>query len=379
MQRAVSYTHLDATAKQLAEQEGVDLRLYRVIYQAIEDVEAAMKGMLDPIFEEKVIGLSLIHISDYAEVMQKSYIDYAMSVIISRALPDVRDGLKPVQRRTLYDMYELGIRYDRPYRKCARIVGDTMGKYHPHGDSSIYEALVVMAQDLSLIHILSALIFSMISKIEVALRVRLVESLLVHGEPLVLQDSSIFKEKKRYWQNMSTVASEIARSNDVFIKHNFDNHDGEVPVWAAVEVLSFGTLSKIIKNLKTGTGSSYSILALNYQYKSKKGNLVKPSQKMLASWIQSVSVLRNMCAHNSRIYNRTIHTTPEILDVDKVVPSPAHNGLYQILLAMKYLRSSDEEWVTFVAAFDKLIQNNIDVVSLTAMNLPADWKAHLSV
>lgn len=85
--------------------------------------------------------------TDYSEIMQKSYIDYAMSVIISRALPDVRDGLKPVQRRTLYDMYELGIRYDRPYRKCARIVGDTMGKYHPHGDSSIYEALVVMAQE----------------------------------------------------------------------------------------------------------------------------------------------------------------------------------------------------------------------------------------
>ncbi len=85
--------------------------------------------------------------TEYSELMQKSYIDYAMSVIISRALPDVRDGLKPVQRRTLYDMYELGIRYDRPYRKCARIVGDTMGKYHPHGDSSIYEALVVMAQE----------------------------------------------------------------------------------------------------------------------------------------------------------------------------------------------------------------------------------------
>ena len=85
--------------------------------------------------------------TDYAEVMQKSYVDYAMSVIISRALPDIRDGLKPVQRRTLYDMYELAIRYDKPYRKCARIVGDTMGKYHPHGDSSIYDALVVMAQD----------------------------------------------------------------------------------------------------------------------------------------------------------------------------------------------------------------------------------------
>lgn len=85
--------------------------------------------------------------TEYSDVMKKSYIDYAMSVIVSRALPDVRDGLKPVQRRTLYDMHELGIRYDKPYRKCARIVGDTMGKYHPHGDSSIYEALVVMAQE----------------------------------------------------------------------------------------------------------------------------------------------------------------------------------------------------------------------------------------
>lgn len=85
--------------------------------------------------------------TEYSDLMQKSFIDYAMSVIVARALPDVRDGLKPVQRRTLYDMYELGIRYDRPYRKSARIVGDTMGKYHPHGDSSIYDALVVMAQD----------------------------------------------------------------------------------------------------------------------------------------------------------------------------------------------------------------------------------------
>ena len=85
--------------------------------------------------------------TEFSEIMEKNYIDYAMSVIIARALPDVRDGLKPVQRRTLYDMYELGIRSDKPYRKSARIVGDTMGKYHPHGDSSIYDALVVMSQD----------------------------------------------------------------------------------------------------------------------------------------------------------------------------------------------------------------------------------------
>ena len=84
--------------------------------------------------------------TEYSEVMQKSFIDYAMSVIIARALPDARDGLKPVQRRVLYDMHELGIKFDTAYRKSARIVGDTMGKYHPHGDSSIYEALVVMSQ-----------------------------------------------------------------------------------------------------------------------------------------------------------------------------------------------------------------------------------------
>ena len=85
--------------------------------------------------------------TEYSDEMQKSFVDYAMSVIVARALPDVRDGLKPVQRRVLYDMSELGIKFDKPYRKSARIVGDTMGKYHPHGDSSIYEALVVMAQD----------------------------------------------------------------------------------------------------------------------------------------------------------------------------------------------------------------------------------------
>ena len=85
--------------------------------------------------------------TEYSDVMQKSYIDYAMSVICARALPDIRDGLKPVQRRVLFAMDELSLNHDKPHRKSARIVGDTMGKYHPHGDSSIYEALVVLEQD----------------------------------------------------------------------------------------------------------------------------------------------------------------------------------------------------------------------------------------
>ena len=82
--------------------------------------------------------------TEYSEEMQKSYMNYSMSVITARAIPDARDGLKPVQRRVLYDMSELRLDHDKPHRKSARIVGDTMGKYHPHGDSSIYETLVLM-------------------------------------------------------------------------------------------------------------------------------------------------------------------------------------------------------------------------------------------
>src|ERR1044071_1197325 len=87
---------------------------------------------------------------DIEEEMKRSYLDYAMSVIIGRALPDVRDGLKPVHRRVLYGMWEAGNRAGRPYKKSARIVGDVMGKYHPHGDSAIYDTVVRMAQDFSL-------------------------------------------------------------------------------------------------------------------------------------------------------------------------------------------------------------------------------------
>ena len=81
--------------------------------------------------------------------MQQSYLEYAMSVIVGRALPDVRDGLKPVHRRILYAMHELGLTPDRPFRKCARVVGDVLGKYHPHGDQSVYDALVRLVQEFS--------------------------------------------------------------------------------------------------------------------------------------------------------------------------------------------------------------------------------------
>ena len=92
--------------------------------------------------------------TEYSEVMQKSYIDYAMSVIVSRALPDVRDGLKPVHRRILYSMHEDGITSDKPYRKCANTVGSVLGRYHPHGDTSVYDAMVRLAQDFSMRYML---------------------------------------------------------------------------------------------------------------------------------------------------------------------------------------------------------------------------------
>ena len=93
---------------------------------------------------EKVIKINI------EEEMKSAYIDYSMSVIVSRALPDVRDGLKPVHRRVLFGMSELGLASNRPYKKSARIVGEVLGKYHPHGDSSVYEAMVRMAQEWSL-------------------------------------------------------------------------------------------------------------------------------------------------------------------------------------------------------------------------------------
>src|SRR3974377_316210 len=89
---------------------------------------------------------------DIEAEMRKSYLDYAMSVIIGRALPDVRDGLKPVHRRILFGMYELGLTSTRPYRKCAKIVGEVLGKYHPHGDTPVYDALVRMAQDFNMLY-----------------------------------------------------------------------------------------------------------------------------------------------------------------------------------------------------------------------------------
>ncbi len=266
----------------------------------------------------------------------------------------------------------------------------TIGYYRLRGYSfqwydnakKAYQPGVSFSDVIALYHFdmeLSRLLLSMIMDIEISLRVRLVESLVIHNDPLVLTDSTVFDDKQLFWKNFGVIAAEIARSNDVFIKHNFKKHDGEVPIWAAVEVMSFGTLSKTIKNLKTGNGSSYSVLAGYYQYKTKKGNMALPSKSMLSSWIQAVSILRNLCAHNSRLYNRTISTAPQLLFADQITPQTKFNGLYQLVLAMKYLRPTDHAWKQFVSAMTALFARYNGKFELSRINFPSDWADHLAV
>lgn len=226
---------------------------------------------------------------------------------------------------------------------------------------------------------LSHLLFGMLTSIEVSLRARFVEALLIYEDSLILSDPAIFADKQTFWRNNATVCSDIARSSDVFIKHNYNQHDGNIPIWAAVEVMSFGTLSKVIKNLKTGTDSAFSRLAEYYRFESANGKLVKPTKNMLTSWIHSATVLRNICAHNGRIYNRTINTLPELPQVDKVIPQPDNNGLYQVLLAMKYLSPTDNDWITFEEKLEDLIEENKDVVKIERLSFPKDWKNHLRI
>lgn len=217
----------------------------------------------------------------------------------------------------------------------------------------------------------------MTCKIEVALRARFCEAMLLSGDPLIYLEPSQFKDKSIFWKNTSSLASEICRSSDVFILHNFTNHDGQIPIWAAVEVMSFGTLSKYIKNLKTGTNSAYQSIAKFYSYSTSKGNIVVPNQDMFTSWIHAVVVLRNICAHNSRIYNRSLSTKPKLLDVDRQNPQPRYCGLYHFLLSMKYLRPSDEAWNEFSHQFLQLLNTYQNDIDLRKLHLPFDWQNHI--
>lgn len=225
---------------------------------------------------------------------------------------------------------------------------------------------------------LSHLLFSYLSQIEIALRVRFVHAFQPMQDVLVLNDPSIFKDKEWYWKNQSTIAGEIARSDDVFILHNYKQYDGAIPLWATVEILSFGMLSKLIKNLKTGSDSAFSRVAQFYKYTNQRGNWITPSQDILTSWIRATSVLRNICAHNSRIYNRSINTYPQLIEADRI-EQPKFNGLYQILLAMKYLRPTDSSWTDFAASLHILLQKYEGVYELQRMNFPIDWAVHFQV
>lgn len=265
------------------------------------------------------------------------------------------------------------IGYYRLRGYCFHLYDNSSKRYRPNTDFS--NILKLYQFDTELSHLL----FGFSTAIEVGLRVHLSEALLIHQDALALNDPQYFSDKKLFWKNAGTLASEIARSSDIFISHNYNHHDGLIPIWAAVEVMSFGNLSKTIKNLKTGQGSSASALLCHYKYKSTRQNIVTPSLQMFSSWTQAVSILRNMCAHNSRIYNRTISTHLQIPAVDQTVPPAQYNGLYQVVLAMKYLRPTDAKWNQFVSELNALFQKYNAVIDMSRINFPPDWKSHLTL
>ena len=226
---------------------------------------------------------------------------------------------------------------------------------------------------------LRGIIFNMTCEIEIALRVRYCNAMLQTGDVFSYLDPMYSKDKEMFWGNASKIASEINRSADVFIKHNHKNHNGQIPLWAAVEVMSFGNLSKHIKNMKDGTDSPYRSLAKYYEYKTPKGNTVVPKNDFLSSWIYSTVTLRNICAHNARIYNRSLPVKPTILDQDRQQQAPRYYGLYQVLLAMKYLRPSDHAWMSFYQSLKNLTIQYAHAIDLKRLNFPEDWEAHLQI
>ena len=225
---------------------------------------------------------------------------------------------------------------------------------------------------------LSRLLFDYLLKIEVTLRARLTEAFRQTNDVLPLYNPSYFEDKHRFWENYASMASEIARSSDHFIKYNYDNHDGVIPVWAIVEVLQYGTLSKVIKNLKTGIGTVFNTLASNYSIPTNSNTMHTPSPDMFTSWIQATASIRNICAHGGRIYKRVISSSlPALTTQDAIHPSPNYTGVYNYILAMKYLRPDDVSWRNFVSVLTSLLSQYSAVVQTTDLFFPTDWSAHL--
>ena len=246
------------------------------------------------------------------------------------------------------------------------------GNYLPN--TSFDEALKRYEFDAKL----SRVIFDYLLEIEVSIRARLVEAFQSTGEPLALNDPLFFKDKKNYWDNTATIASEIKRSSDDFVKHNFNIYNGLIPVWAAVEVLSYGTLSKTIKNLKPHANSPFSLLVRNYSYTNSSGKVITPSQDMFSSWVYATTVLRNTCAHGGRLYRRLFSIMPQIIKNDAFTPClPRVSSLYEAILAMKYLRPDVTSWNSFSANLKGLISTYQHCINLNDMNFPSDWQNHI--
>ncbi len=249
-------------------------------------------------------------------------------------------------------------------------------KYRPGTSSS--DILKIYDFNVSV----SGLLFQMIGKIEVSLRAHFANAFLIYENPFLYKNLQLYKDNKRFIENDKGLSFLINSSYDTVIKHELKANNGQLPVWAMVEVTTFGLLSKMISNLNTKNAigkSIFSSIANHYKYINNKGVTIQPGKDLITSWIHVVSILRNICAHNARIYNRSIPKTPRLLKIDRIEPKPKTSKIYQGLLAMKYLRSSDKSWRKFFKDLCELIEESPSSIDLTSMNFPEDWFEHLTL
>lgn len=227
---------------------------------------------------------------------------------------------------------------------------------------------------------LASLFLSFTSKIEISIRAYFVEAMLTTNDPLSYLDPSYFETKENFWNNVAAIAKDIGRASEIFIKHQFDGHDGLVPIWAAVEVISFGTLSKVLDSLGASKNPNskilFNIVAKHYSYNTKKAKGIIPSPDFIKSWLQCVVLIRNVCAHNARLYNRVINKKPKILKEDTKNTVSSYYGVYEALLAMKYLRPNNEEWTHLVSDLKNLLNKHSKAIDIKKLNFPPDWETH---
>ncbi len=299
-------------------------------------------------------------------------------------IPSVKDQIKKLQNSGLIikditkaESFLTNVNFYRFRGYLFPFYDNSTKKYKPGTDIDIIMDIYRFNAELS------SLLLCFTSKIEIALRAYFVEAMISTNDALSYLDPSFFETKENFWNNIASISRDIGRASEIFIKHQFDDHGGLVPIWAVVEVMSFGTLSKVLDSLGASKNSKskmlFNIIAQHYSYNTTKAHGVLPNPDFIKSWLQCIVLIRNICAHNARLYNRSINKKPTILKEDAKKPAASYYGVYEALMAMKYMRPSNEEWSQFVSDLKNLLKKYSKVIDLNNLNFPTDWELHLSL